>query len=332
MNKLFEIPRIVFMKTGTHGYPSGFNGKENDNEIKGVGNQQDYGFRIYDTRLGKFLSVDPLTKDYPWYTPYQFAGNKPTTYIDLDGLEEARIDAMYRNTYKAAKTLYPDDAAKRQAYIDQAGKDRAIGAALGSVAIFTEFAPVLARLGYTTAAVSCGISIAKGDNAYEVIKSTYSGFYGGAALGLGGSAVSLIGLAGKGAVSGLVGEATNQVFDNAFGNADGSNLGRLVYSGAIGSIANIFSSKLVENVNDKVQQRVITAIAQTETEVYRNTIQKVIQTETPGIGNQSLKKAVNMRIGTIQSLIKSQGEQLKAGLKQVIERGTDVLQDRANEK
>jgi len=106
----------------------------------------------------------------------------------------------------------------------------------------------------------------------------------------------------------------------------------LVYSGAIGSIANIFSSKLVENVNDKVQQRVITAIAQTETEVYRNTIQKVIQTETPGIGNQSLKKAVNMRIGTIQSLIKSQGEQLKAGLKQVIERGTDVLQDRANEK
>jgi hypothetical protein len=39
-----------------------------------------------------------------------------------------------------------------------------------------------------------------------------------------------------------------------------------------------------------------------------------------------------MRIGTIQSLIKSQGEQLKAGLKQVIERGTDVLQDRANEK
>jgi len=34
------------------------------------------------------LSVDPLTSSYPWYTPYQFAGNKPTRYIDLDGLEE----------------------------------------------------------------------------------------------------------------------------------------------------------------------------------------------------------------------------------------------------
>jgi RHS repeat-associated protein len=68
-------------------YKYGFNGKENDNEVKGTGNQQDYGFRIYDPRLAKFLSVDPLTKEYPWYTPYQFAGNMPIEAIDLDGLE-----------------------------------------------------------------------------------------------------------------------------------------------------------------------------------------------------------------------------------------------------
>ena len=48
-----------------NGYRFGFNGKENDNEIKGEGNQQDYGMRVYDPRLGKFLSVDPLTKGYP---------------------------------------------------------------------------------------------------------------------------------------------------------------------------------------------------------------------------------------------------------------------------
>ena len=34
------------------------------------------------------MSVDPLTSSYPWYTPYQFAGNKPIAAIDLDGLEE----------------------------------------------------------------------------------------------------------------------------------------------------------------------------------------------------------------------------------------------------
>jgi RHS repeat-associated protein len=69
-------------------YRYGFNGKENDRDIKGDGNQQDYGMRIYDPRLGRFLSVDPLTASYPWYTPYQFAGNKPIQYIDLDGAEE----------------------------------------------------------------------------------------------------------------------------------------------------------------------------------------------------------------------------------------------------
>ena len=71
-------------------YRYGFNGKENDPDAGEA--VQDYGMRIYDGRLGKFLSVDPLSVSYPWYTPYQFAGNKPIQYIDLDGLEEAPPD------------------------------------------------------------------------------------------------------------------------------------------------------------------------------------------------------------------------------------------------
>lgn len=47
----------------------------------------DYGFRIYNPSIGKFLSVDPLTKSYPELTPYQFASNSPIANIDLDGLE-----------------------------------------------------------------------------------------------------------------------------------------------------------------------------------------------------------------------------------------------------
>jgi len=68
-------------------YRYGFNGKENDNEVKGEGIQQDYGMRIYDPRLGKFLSVDPLARDFPYYSPYHFAGNGPVKFIDLDGGE-----------------------------------------------------------------------------------------------------------------------------------------------------------------------------------------------------------------------------------------------------
>jgi hypothetical protein len=48
---------------------------------------QDYGFRLYNPAIGKFLSVDPLAPDYPFYSPYQFAGNTPIVATDVDGLE-----------------------------------------------------------------------------------------------------------------------------------------------------------------------------------------------------------------------------------------------------
>ena len=66
-------------------YRYGFNGKENDKDISE--GWQDYGMRIYDSRIGKFLSVDPLTPKYPELTPYQFASNSPMENSDLDGLE-----------------------------------------------------------------------------------------------------------------------------------------------------------------------------------------------------------------------------------------------------
>jgi len=55
--------------------------------VKGEGNEQDYGMRVYDPRIGRFLSVDPLTPKYPELTPYQFGGNSPIRFVDLDGLE-----------------------------------------------------------------------------------------------------------------------------------------------------------------------------------------------------------------------------------------------------
>jgi RHS repeat-associated protein len=51
-------------------YWYGFNDKEMDPETYGQGNVYDYGFRIYNPRLGKFLSMDPLSSSFPWYTPY----------------------------------------------------------------------------------------------------------------------------------------------------------------------------------------------------------------------------------------------------------------------
>jgi RHS repeat-associated protein len=81
------MPGRSFVAAGAGNYRYGFNGKEQDPEVKGTGNQYDYGFRIYDPRIGRFLSVDPLRARYPWNSPYAFAENDVLRAIDLDGAE-----------------------------------------------------------------------------------------------------------------------------------------------------------------------------------------------------------------------------------------------------
>jgi RHS repeat-associated protein len=70
-------------------YRYGFNGQLKDNEWGGLGNSLEFRHRGYDPRIGRFRSTDPLFKDYPWYAPYQFAGNSVIWAKDLEGLEPA---------------------------------------------------------------------------------------------------------------------------------------------------------------------------------------------------------------------------------------------------
>jgi RHS repeat-associated protein len=66
-------------------YRFGFNGKEKDNELLGDGNAYNFDARMYDPRLGRWLSVDPLAEKFPDQSPYSFAFNDPIAYIDPDG-------------------------------------------------------------------------------------------------------------------------------------------------------------------------------------------------------------------------------------------------------
>ena len=65
----------------------GFQGQERDDELKGAGNSITFEYRIHDTRLGRFLSVDPLEGTYPWNSPYAFSENRVYDGIELEGLE-----------------------------------------------------------------------------------------------------------------------------------------------------------------------------------------------------------------------------------------------------
>ncbi|WP_126973424.1 RHS repeat-associated core domain-containing protein [Gynurincola endophyticus] len=106
--------------SGSEGYRYGFNGKENDDEVKGKGNSVDFGARIHDPRLGRFLSLDPLSSKYPGESNYVFVSNSPIIYIDPDGQDrieyvrtiakdgtviirvqrtEGVYKSMYRHTY-----------------------------------------------------------------------------------------------------------------------------------------------------------------------------------------------------------------------------------------
>jgi RHS repeat-associated protein len=65
-------------------YRYGFNGKEKDNST--AEGSYDFGARILDSRIGRWLSVDPLNK--PFITPYNFSRNNSINFVDPDGEDE----------------------------------------------------------------------------------------------------------------------------------------------------------------------------------------------------------------------------------------------------
>ena len=60
-----------------------FNGKEEQT----TGNLQylDYGARMYDSNIGRWLTRDPLAEKYYAYSPYNYCINNPVLFVDPDG-------------------------------------------------------------------------------------------------------------------------------------------------------------------------------------------------------------------------------------------------------
>ncbi|MBC7412048.1 MAG: hypothetical protein H7331_06295 [Bacteroidia bacterium] len=65
----------------------GFNGQEKTSEIDNIGesNTYDFGARMYDSRLGRFLRTDPARSGFSFESAYTFAGNTTIWAIDKEG-------------------------------------------------------------------------------------------------------------------------------------------------------------------------------------------------------------------------------------------------------
>ncbi len=89
-----------FRKSSVRVYRFGFNGKEKVDEVYGDANAYDFGARLYDPRLGRWLAVDPLSALYVDLCPYTFAGNSPVIFWDNDG---EKFVNPYQKDYEKAK-------------------------------------------------------------------------------------------------------------------------------------------------------------------------------------------------------------------------------------
>ena len=78
-----------FSRPANGGYRYFFNGQEADNEVLGDGALYAFEYRMHDTCIGRFWSVDPLAGKFPWNSSYAFAENRVVDGRELEGLEVA---------------------------------------------------------------------------------------------------------------------------------------------------------------------------------------------------------------------------------------------------
>jgi RHS repeat-associated protein len=71
-------------------YRHGYQGSEKDNETKGGGNSYTTFYRQLDPRVGRWFSIDPVTK--PTFGSYNSMSNNPNIRIDPKGNDDYKLD------------------------------------------------------------------------------------------------------------------------------------------------------------------------------------------------------------------------------------------------
>jgi RHS repeat-associated protein len=91
-------------------YRFGFNGKDKESEFNS--GAYDFGARIHDARLGRWMSVDEVRFLQPGWTPYRYCFNNPMGYVDPDGKYET--DGHYWTIYLVGLMLGMEQSTARE--------------------------------------------------------------------------------------------------------------------------------------------------------------------------------------------------------------------------
>jgi RHS repeat-associated protein len=116
------MPGRSFESGVDSGYRFGFNAQEKEDEIFEEGNAYSFEYRIHDPRIGRFFSVDPLYKSFPWNSTYAFAENRVIDGIELEGLEVVLVSKQNdRLIWNGGQKLIDKSAIHIVAHGSQAG-------------------------------------------------------------------------------------------------------------------------------------------------------------------------------------------------------------------